>query len=87
MERLVKGKLVSTFIEVDPERCKGCLLCVYECPEGVIDSSGKFNSKGWIYVEATLNERCTGCKRCAIVCPDLAIRVYIKEESVVGSSA
>lgn len=82
MERVIGNKVVSTFIEVDSERCKGCLLCIYECPEGVIDVSGRFNSKGWVYVEPTFNERCTGCRRCAIVCPDVAIRVYMGEETI-----
>jgi len=70
---------VKTYIEIDYERCKGCLLCVSECPKKVIEKSNRLNSKGWQVVEPVRNEDCTGCKRCAIVCPDVAITVW-KEE-------
>lgn len=80
MQKVLKDKVISTFIEIDPERCKGCELCILVCPEGVINVSNKFNSKGWIYVEPFNNDKCTGCRKCAFVCPDVAIKVFIKEE-------
>ncbi|MGC8766420.1 MAG: 4Fe-4S dicluster domain-containing protein [Brevinematia bacterium] len=82
MEKILKDKIINTFIEIDPERCKGCGLCVEACPEKVIDFSSKFNSKGWIYVEPFYNEKCTGCRRCAIVCPDVAIKVIMEVKPI-----
>ncbi len=87
MEKILKDKIISTFIEIDPERCKGCLLCIYACPEAVIDVANKFNSKGWIYVEPTFNEKCTGCRKCSMVCPDLAIKVFMEQKPLLVTEA
>lgn len=67
------------YIEIDKELCKGCSLCIPECPKNVIELSSMFNNKGWRYVVPIRNQDCIGCKKCAIVCPDVAIKV-IREE-------
>lgn len=69
---MVQGRIV-----IDSERCKGCELCTSVCPQNVICTSSKFNSKG--YHPAELVDpfgSCTGCAVCAIICPDIAITVY-----------
>ncbi|HOF34934.1 MAG TPA: 4Fe-4S binding protein [Spirochaetota bacterium] len=63
------------YIKVDSELCKGCLLCLSECPKGLIKPGKNFNSKGWLVVNAEA-EGCTGCRKCVTVCPDLAIKLY-----------
>lgn len=63
-------------IEIDVERCKGCVFCVEQCAEDCIVMSDKFNSKGYIYPEFVNPEDCTGCTACARLCPDFAITVY-----------
>ena len=63
------GKII-----IDPERCKGCTLCITVCPNNVITLSEKSNSKGYFPAEAT-GPDCTGCANCAVVCPDCAIEV------------
>jgi len=70
----MKGAIV-----VDTERCKGCELCVNECPTDVIRMAPEVNGKGYRYAYMENPENCTGCVNCAIVCPDGVITVYRKK--------
>ncbi|MDD5060388.1 MAG: 4Fe-4S dicluster domain-containing protein [Candidatus Omnitrophica bacterium] len=63
-------------ITINPERCKGCLLCVSFCPKGLIKKSEKLNKKGLNFAEFVLNGECAGCLQCAIICPDCCIEVH-----------
>ena len=63
-------------IEVDPERCKGCLLCAEFCPKKIIKASDTLNSKGYYPAMQSEPEKCTGCAICAKMCPDVAISVF-----------
>lgn len=67
----VKGAIV-----VDTERCKGCGVCVEECPTDVISLSKGVNSKGYHYAYMENPDACIGCVDCAIICPDTVIDVY-----------
>ena len=66
-----KGKL-----EIDRERCKGCLLCVRACPTKVLVADGSPNSWGYYPSKAAFEEKCIACGNCYMVCPDAAITVY-----------
>jgi|Deesub1362B_J571_1020462.scaffolds.fasta_scaffold02943_2 2-oxoglutarate ferredoxin oxidoreductase subunit delta len=68
------GKII-----IDPERCKGCGICVAFCPHGSITLGAEVDHRG-IRVARFLDHenKCTGCTFCAIVCPDVAIEVYRK---------
>ena len=63
------------FMEVNPELCKGCQLCIGVCPKSVINISEMLNSA--IYHPAFYTgEDCTGCGLYFYVCPEPgAIRV------------
>lgn len=65
-------------IKINKEKCKGCALCVYACPKGIIVMSGKLNKKGVrvVRINRAAREKCTGCAFCAIICPDVCIEVY-----------
>jgi 2-oxoglutarate ferredoxin oxidoreductase subunit delta len=63
-------------IEIDQERCKGCLFCVEFCPKKAISPSRTLNKKGYFVVELNGDNGCTGCAVCAVVCPEVAIEVY-----------
>jgi 2-oxoglutarate ferredoxin oxidoreductase subunit delta len=60
---------------IDKEVCKGCALCVRECPVKIIAISDKSNASGYFYVCVTDGDKCIGCANCAVVCPDCAIEV------------
>jgi 2-oxoglutarate ferredoxin oxidoreductase subunit delta len=63
-------------IVVDIEKCKGCELCVVNCPTNVVQLTRGVNGKGYHYAYMEIPEACTGCTNCAIVCPDAVISVY-----------
>jgi len=63
-------------IEIDAERCKGCLLCTAMCPQGLLKRGGGFNSFGFYTVVIEGQDLCTGCTLCAEMCPDVAIEVW-----------
>ena len=56
--------------DIDPEICKGCGLCIQVCPTKQLDFTGKFNSKGYNYVQSK-NDNCIGCGKCYYTCPEL----------------
>ena len=59
-------------IEVDIQKCKGCSVCIENCPTKSIELSKKVNNKGYNYAEM-VGDACIGCSNCAIVCPDSVI--------------
>ncbi len=67
-----------SWIEINKERCKGCLLCTEACPKELIHQSSHINSHGYKvagFVEHG-EDLCIGCSACAVMCPDIAIRVF-----------
>jgi 2-oxoglutarate ferredoxin oxidoreductase subunit delta len=62
-------------IKITKERCKGCFLCVTNCPNGLIKVSKDLNVKGTKYAEF-FGGKCTGCALCAVICPECIIKVY-----------
>jgi 2-oxoglutarate ferredoxin oxidoreductase subunit delta len=70
IEEMKKGK-----IRILVDRCKGCTLCVEECPHKEIKMSKKLNNSGYHVPEFLGKGHCTACKLCSIVCPEAAIEV------------
>jgi len=67
----LKGRIV-----VSEVYCKGCELCVAECPQHVMAlDQERITPKGY-HPAKLIAEGCTGCGICAIVCPEAAITVY-----------
>ena len=70
----VKSK--KGYIEIDENFCKGCFLCVEDCPHQDIEIGEHLNRKGF-HPAVPKNEKCTGCGICFYACPEPgAIRVY-----------
>ncbi len=71
-------------VVIDYERCKGCGLCFYFCPPGVLGFSTRLNRRGFHPAVLADEARCTSCTACALVCPDVAITVYRPERAPSG---
>lgn len=63
-------------ITIDPERCKGCMLCIEFCPKEAIFLTEKLNLKGYFSAGFKPEQGCTACATCAVMCPETAIEVY-----------
>jgi 2-oxoglutarate ferredoxin oxidoreductase subunit delta len=67
---------VKGWIEVNELYCKGCDLCVNNCPQHVLSLDlDRLTPKGYHPVKL-ISDGCTGCVICAIVCPEAALTVY-----------
>jgi len=65
------------YVEIAIEVCKGCNLCVINCPTDCLAlNTSDTNSYGLHYSYLAVPEECIGCANCAVMCPDAAITVY-----------
>lgn len=63
-------------ITINESLCKGCEMCVNNCPKGLIAlAKDRINQKGYHPAEITDPDSCIGCKSCAVMCPDVCITV------------
>lgn len=62
-------------IIIDEICCKGCRICIKQCPNGVLDLSATRNPKGYLLPHAVRADDCIGCLMCEMICPDMAITV------------
>jgi 2-oxoglutarate ferredoxin oxidoreductase subunit delta len=68
-------------VKIDEEKCKGCQLCIYNCPLNLLKESKRLNKKGIYVVELDFSKgQCIGCKQCAIICPEQAIEIIDDEK-------
>jgi 2-oxoglutarate ferredoxin oxidoreductase subunit delta len=74
-----RTNVVSTTINIIPDRCKGCGFCIEYCPKDVLKESTEFNAKGYHPPYAEDPEKCVGCRLCTLICPDFAIFVTVEE--------
>lgn len=66
-------------LEITPEWCKSCDICVKMCPERCLRLDAER------IVELALPDKCTGCRLCEWLCPDFAIRVHLDPVSAEGA--
>ena len=62
-------------IKIDKNRCKGCYLCIVNCPNSLIKIKDELNVKG-VKPVVFSGGKCTGCGMCALICPEFIIEVY-----------
>lgn len=67
-------------VSIDPQRCKGCALCVEFCPQGHLRLSEELDARGLHLAEVGPESDCTGCKLCVLMCPDVAISIVREAE-------
>ena len=71
----VEVKSGNSVVQIFPQLCKGCELCVYFCPKDVLAIGEDMK----VYVKD--EKSCIGCFLCQYHCPDFAIFIY-KEKKV-----
>lgn len=59
----------NSSIDINSELCKGCELCVLECPKDVIEMSTALNHMGYTFAQYS-GEGCSGCSICFYACPE-----------------
>jgi 2-oxoglutarate ferredoxin oxidoreductase subunit delta len=62
-------------VKINKDRCKGCYLCIVNCPNGLIKVSTEMNAKGVKPVFFS-GGKCTGCAMCAMICPECIIEIH-----------
>jgi NAD-dependent dihydropyrimidine dehydrogenase PreA subunit len=71
-------------IDINPDRCKGCGLCVDSaCQKGVLamtDPKKESNSNGVSFAKAINPQLCAACGRCIAVCSEAIIYIYREDE-------
>lgn len=60
---------------IERDRCKGCGLCIANCPQNILEMSQGFNAQGVTYPQLNDQDRCTACTFCATMCPENAIQI------------
>ena len=63
-------------IKINKNRCKGCYLCIVNCPNNLIKVADTLNIKGVKPAVFSGSSKCTGCAMCAVICPDCGITVF-----------
>ncbi len=72
-----KGRII-----IAEDKCKGCNLCVHQCPVNILAlDTSRTNKKGYTPLMVTDMDKCIACSFCAMICPDSVITVerYIKD--------
>jgi len=70
----VKQRITKNII-IDHNVCKGCHLCIDQCPKDVLEVSKDRSTKGYLMAMAARTDDCSACMLCEMICPDLAITV------------
>ncbi len=66
---------ITQKITIDPNFCKGCHICIAQCPKDVLKVSQNRSVNGYLMPMATRVDACIACMMCEMICPDLAITV------------
>lgn len=67
-------------IVIDAEVCKGCHLCIDQCPKHVLEISQNRSANGYLMPAAARIDDCITCYLCEMICPDLAMTVEVKKD-------
>jgi len=59
-------------ISVNTDLCKGCEICVSQCPTDVYEMQGAGPER---FPVPTNADACIDCAKCELLCPDFALEV------------
>lgn len=62
-------------IIIDSKWCKGCEICIRNCPKKVLELGAARSERGNLMPVAKRPEDCVGCLLCERLCPDLCIDI------------
>ncbi len=71
-------------VKIEIENCKGCELCINECPQNSLIMSKNINTKSYHYA-VLADDTCTGCTNCALVCPEAIITVFRESKEKIAA--
>ncbi|MFQ3675334.1 MAG: ferredoxin family protein [Endomicrobiia bacterium] len=72
-----KTKHKNKFIvKIEMQSCKGCSLCIVNCPKKNLKLSEKINRLGYKYCEVIDENNCNGCGVCYLMCPEYCIEIF-----------
>lgn len=74
-DAMIEKSSEGNTISVNKNYCKGCEICVENCPVNVFEMSEKITDSGYHYAVPQNVEDCIDCKQCELMCPDFAIKV------------
>jgi 2-oxoglutarate ferredoxin oxidoreductase subunit delta len=66
---------MSVIVTIDTNLCKGCNICITQCPKNVFAQSVKRSRYGTPMPKAVNENECIICRQCEKLCPDAAINV------------
>jgi NAD-dependent dihydropyrimidine dehydrogenase PreA subunit len=66
-------------VEIEVNLCKGCGLCIENCPPDVLFFATQFNVLGYQFAQYT-GIGCTGCEACFFSCPEPGAITVISEK-------
>lgn len=69
-------------IRVDPHKCDGCGICVYDCGADVFRFT---NKKDKVFPFG--NKHCVNCFLCELVCPEDAVEVVLRPKKKKAAPA
>ena len=69
------NRVITKEIVIDSKACKGCHICIDQCPQDVLAVSRIRSSKGYLMPAVIRIEDCIACMICEMICPDMAITV------------
>jgi len=67
----IPRKESQSYVRINAGLCKGCGLCVKNCPKGILQIGDSINLLGYKAV-AMNNKKCSGCGNCFNMCPEPA---------------
>ena len=62
-------------VNVIKNRCKSCEFCIEFCPQGILELSDEFNTKGYHPPRVVEKDGCIACRLCELICPEFAIHI------------